>query len=217
METCGFSSVQGEAELGNGQIASQCYVVPLEQEFDGYGTPRITYGQRCIRNRIDDGFMSTLVRTLGTNHACILKVSFTLSIYHQYYCAYHDRSCCFSTGWGKKIAYCIAFSIDGATDVTRRYVRNFQRDGAGRNRAPEEALLHIIHEIRKLRREGLSKEAQRRLSLEDTREESELASYVAQYLVNELVTGRSGAIDLSESRKHPLGRATGVLRPEAAA
>ena len=84
------------------------------------------------------------------------------------------------------MSYCIAFSVDGATDVTRRYVRNPAALGLDRNRCPEEVLLHITNEIRQKRREGLSKEQKRRLIKEDEREEKELRGYVVQALAAEI-------------------------------
>ncbi|BCR94370.1 peptide-N4-(N-acetyl-beta-glucosaminyl)asparagine amidase [Aspergillus luchuensis] len=97
-----------------------------------------------------------------------------------------DQPRLYTEGWGRKISYCVAFSIDGATDVTRRYVRSPTRHGKARNRAPEEVLVWVIHEIRKKRRENLSKTDQRRLMKEDEREERELRAYTASALAAEL-------------------------------
>ena len=80
------------------------------------------------------------------------------------------------------MSYVIAFSNEGATDVTRRYVRNPTLRGIERNQCPEEVLMYIINEIRQLRRKDLPKDEKRRLIREDQREERELRNYVVSAL-----------------------------------
>lgn len=115
-------------------------------------------------------------------------------------------------GWGRKLAYCIAFSIDGATDVTRRYVRSPAKHGAHRTRAPEEVLLWVIYEIRKMRREKLSPSERRRLMKEDEREERELRAFTAAALAAEI-----NALFPPRRSTRPDEQKTPVSREEAAA
>ena len=79
--------------------------------------------------------------------------------------------------------------------MTRRYVRNPAEHGLGRNKCPEEVLLYIIHEIRKLRRENMDKAVQTRLRKEDEREERELRSFVAQSITHEMINSLPGAVN----------------------
>jgi len=89
-------------------------------------------------------------------------------------------------GWKKKLAYCIAFSADGATDVTRRYVRNPTEQSLPRNKASEAALLHIIDEIRTMRRRDMNKTDKFRLEGEDMREDREFRQYMIESLARNI-------------------------------
>ena len=84
------------------------------------------------------------------------------------------------------MSYCIAFSKDGATDVTRRYVRNATTQGTERNKCPEEVLLYIIDEIRRMRRADIDKDDRKNLIIQDEREEKELRGYVIRNLAEEI-------------------------------
>ena len=75
------------------------------------------------------------------------------------------------------MAYCIAFSVDGATDVTRRYVRNNEH-ALERTRVSENVLLHILGEITAVRRLKLGEEDIARLETEDQKEALELQQFI---------------------------------------
>jgi peptide-N4-(N-acetyl-beta-glucosaminyl)asparagine amidase len=83
------------------------------------------------------------------------------------------------------MSYCIAFSRDGATDVSRRYIRDAQH-GASRARCPEAVLHHIIDEVRNLRRAHMPDDERARLAEEDRREARELSGFIATTIVTEL-------------------------------
>lgn len=92
-------------------------------------------------------------------------------------------------GWGKTMTYAIAFSIYGATDVTRRYVRGAAifKDNP-RTRCSEEALVYMLWQITAARRSSMSDVDLRQLQQEDAREQQELNGYMVSSLTHEFAT-----------------------------
>jgi peptide-N4-(N-acetyl-beta-glucosaminyl)asparagine amidase len=102
-------------------------------------------------------------------------------------------------------------------DVTRRYMRDASKYYSERNRAPEAVLLHIMDELRAMRRNNMSKQEKFRLEGEDMRELRELHGYVISSIAakvskisaEDILSGRPSPRSDSDGPKALEGRTSG--------
>ncbi|KAK9483317.1 hypothetical protein V1527DRAFT_413542 [Lipomyces starkeyi] len=88
-----------------------------------------------------------------------------------------DQPRLYEQGWGKKMSYAIGFSVEGATDVSRRYIRT-EGGQLPRKRIPESELVLTLRVITQERRLEFAASEKSVLESEDLTEERELQSYV---------------------------------------
>ncbi|OAL46502.1 hypothetical protein IQ07DRAFT_481935, partial [Pyrenochaeta sp. DS3sAY3a] len=86
----------------------------------------------------------------------------------------------------EKLSYCIAFSVDGAVDVTLRYVR-LAEHAAPRTRSSMIELLRILDGICTLRRKSLDEEERYKLERENSRERNEFVLFIVSALLSKLL------------------------------
>lgn len=109
-----------------------------------------------------------------------------------------DRPLIYTDGWGKKMAYVLAFSVGGCADVTRRYVRRPEMQ-LKRDRF-NETQLEVFLETRTVEmRAELEPEDQVEWFERSEQETKELAQYVPTQTSNELPR-QSGDADWTKAR-----------------
>ncbi|CEL55867.1 peptide-N4-(N-acetyl-beta-glucosaminyl)asparagineamidase [Rhizoctonia solani AG-1 IB] len=90
--------------------------------------------------------------------------------------AARDQPLLYDRGWGKKMSYVFAFSVDGASDMSRGYVQNSNEMFQRRHDAPEPALAEEFAKIRTARRRDRTPTDLARLEQEDKVERDWLAN-----------------------------------------
>ena len=112
-----------------------------------------------------------------------------------------DKPLLYEQGWGKKLTYVIAFSVEGVRDVTRRYVKDMTVVGPRRGEVYEvwlkQTLKSLTDNLRKER--GFLPNEIENLELEDAREQAELNADAKD--VGESLPGRrSGSVAWRRAR-----------------
>lgn len=73
----------------------------------------------------------------------------------------------YDVGWGKKQSYIFAFSVEGAQDVSRAYIKDFDAALSRRTQMSEEDLQAALDEVTRRRRSALSHDRLEALAHED--------------------------------------------------
>ncbi|CAE6431862.1 unnamed protein product [Rhizoctonia solani] len=90
--------------------------------------------------------------------------------------AARDQPLLYDRGWGKKMSYIFAFSVDGASDMSRGYVQNSNEMLQRRHDAPEPALAEEFAKITAARRRNRAASDLAQLEQEDKTEREWLAA-----------------------------------------
>ena len=78
-----------------------------------------------------------------------------------------DENLLYDVGWGKKQSYILAFSVEGAQDVSRAYIKDFDAALSRRTQMSEEDLQAALDEVTRRRRSALSHDRVEALARED--------------------------------------------------
>lgn len=78
-----------------------------------------------------------------------------------------DQPLVYDVGWGKKQSYILAFSTEGAQDVSRGYIKDFEAALSRRTQMTEDDLQRCLADVTARRRAGLSAEKLKELEHED--------------------------------------------------
>ncbi|RWA09379.1 hypothetical protein EKO27_g5722 [Xylaria grammica] len=113
-----------------------------------------------------------------------------------------DNPVLYSDRWGKALSYCIAFSTEGAVDVTRRYVRD-EKLLKQRSKCSELTLFYMLKKITAERRSELSKHDQERLQLGDAAEQKELQTFHVLSIARELAASLAPPLGPEPSQQRP--------------
>ncbi|GMH43594.1 hypothetical protein BSKO_11516 [Bryopsis sp. KO-2023] len=113
--------------------------------------------------------------------------------------AAYDQPLLYESGWGKKLTYNIGFDRYGATDVTRRYTREWGEVLQRRVEIQEEVLGATLTSITARRRAGLDPSTLSQLKMRDGHEAAELLSSKGESQV-ELPGRQTGSEEWRTSR-----------------
>jgi peptide-N4-(N-acetyl-beta-glucosaminyl)asparagine amidase len=86
-----------------------------------------------------------------------------------------DAPLLYESGWGKKISYVIAFSIEEVVDVTPRYTRKWAEVCTRRTEVPESWVKETIDQLTKMKHINLKPERRAILAVRKQVEEMEFA------------------------------------------
>ena len=111
-----------------------------------------------------------------------------------------DNPQLYTDGWGKKMAYVIGFSVFGATDITRRYVRRPEM-AIPRSIAREEDLDRVLKNLSAVARQKLDPVEEVNAYMRDQKEAAELASYVLSTKTGaDMLPRQSGSQEWTQQR-----------------
>lgn len=106
----------------------------------------------------------------------------------------------YQDGWGKKMSYCIGYSVEGARDVTKRYVTR-EDMALPRDKVSEPLLAKAMEDITIERRRTFTDEERKKLEEDDELEKKELDGYSPSQTTNGEVGPReSGAGEWTAQR-----------------
>lgn len=111
-----------------------------------------------------------------------------------------DESLLYDRGWGKKMSYVLAFSIEGAADVSRAYIQDWDAALQRRHGISETQLKQALDAVTARRRFGLHPDELKRLEAEDAAEARWLTSAASQAGDRQLEGRQSGTQEWIEQR-----------------